>query len=134
MKPFTCLISMIALSCLVFFANVAISDDLNDGISKYTEEGIGKDDEVFEKDINIKYLKMKAAGKSSAAKQKAEAEEQEKFAEMYKKEKEKELAQLQKSQQSASTPSTNTNPATSLKQANEQINNTVSTANKMRPQ
>ncbi|GEM_PF-6236680 len=117
----------VLLLCLIGFSLSAIGDDLNDGISKYTEEGIGKDNDVFEKDINIKYLKMKAAGKSSAAKQKAEAEEQEKFAEMYKKEREKELEQLKKTQQASQ--SNNSNPVNSIKQAGE----VQSAASKMIP-
>lgn len=53
----------VALMAITPFHALA-NDDLEDKISKSTDESIDKDDELGQKDYNINYLKMKA--KSSA--------------------------------------------------------------------
>ena len=62
---------------LLFFALLFISkpglvlanDDLEDKISKATDDSIDKDDELGQKDHNVKFLKMKAKGGSSGSMQ-----------------------------------------------------------------
>jgi hypothetical protein len=60
---------MLILALILFSVSpeqVTANDDLEDKISKATDESIDKDDELGQKDHNIKFLKMKAkSGKSS---------------------------------------------------------------------
>jgi len=62
---------------LLFFALLFVSkpglvlanDDLEDKISKATDDSIDKDDELGQKDHNVKFLKMKAKSGSSGSMQ-----------------------------------------------------------------
>jgi len=55
-----------------FFSFIAISmaqaSDLDDGISKFTDDGIEKDDEMGKPDINIKFIVMNAKAKAMTKK------------------------------------------------------------------
>jgi hypothetical protein len=44
---------------------IAAAGDLDDGISRYTDDGIQKYDDLGEKELNIRYEKMKAKSKAS---------------------------------------------------------------------
>ncbi|MFH0781698.1 MAG: hypothetical protein V2B20_07055 [Pseudomonadota bacterium] len=60
---------------MVFFSFIAVSgldmargSDLDDGISKFTDDGIEKDDELGKPDINIKFIVMNAKSKAMVKK------------------------------------------------------------------
>lgn len=48
--------------------NMAQASDLDDGISKFTDDGIEKDDEMGKPDINIKFIVMNAKAKAMTKK------------------------------------------------------------------
>lgn len=49
--------------CVV--TSISMADDMDDGISKYTDDAISKSDQVFQSDKNISFIKMKAKGAAS---------------------------------------------------------------------
>ena len=58
-----------------FFSFIAVSwpdmaqaSDLDDGISKFTDDGIEKDDEMGKPDVNIKFIVMNAKAKAMTKK------------------------------------------------------------------
>jgi len=60
---------------MAFFSFIAVSgldiargSDLDDGISKFTDDGIEKDDELGKPDINIKFIVMNAKSKAMVKK------------------------------------------------------------------
>jgi hypothetical protein len=57
------------MSFFLFIAiNMAQASDLDDGISKFTDDGIEKDDEMGKPDINIKFIVMNAKAKAMTKK------------------------------------------------------------------
>lgn len=60
------LLSLIALSCLIIApVFVCNADDMDDGISKYTDDPISKSDQTFQSEKNISFIKMKAKAAAS---------------------------------------------------------------------
>jgi hypothetical protein len=60
---------VILMSFFSFIAiNMAQASDLDDGISKFTDDGIEKDDEMGKPDINIKFIVMNAKAKAMTKK------------------------------------------------------------------
>jgi hypothetical protein len=63
---------MITMSALMAIAvpiagcGIVMADDLKDGISKFTDESVAKDDELGEKDPNLSYIMLKAKAKGSS--------------------------------------------------------------------
>jgi hypothetical protein len=49
----------------VSIASIAMADDMDDGISKYTDDSISKSDQVFQSEKNISFIKMKAKAAAS---------------------------------------------------------------------
>jgi hypothetical protein len=56
----------IALAVFFFHAGVCLGDDLDDGISKFTDETIAKDDELGKVDPNINYIILRAKAKGGS--------------------------------------------------------------------
>jgi len=51
--------------CFLAGASIAMADDMDDGISKYTDDSISKSDQVFQSEKNISFIKMKAKAAAS---------------------------------------------------------------------
>lgn len=57
---------VVLLSCIFCVAaSICVADDMDDGISKYTDDPISKSDQAFQSDKNISFIKMKAKGAAS---------------------------------------------------------------------
>lgn len=67
---FKILPSTVALVTLFTFTGIVWAGDLDDGISKYTDESISKDDDLGKPDKNIKFIIMKAKSKADMAEKK----------------------------------------------------------------
>ena len=52
------------VSCIVV-SSCGFAGDLDDGISKYTDDGIGKWDELGKADLNIKFIVLNAKSKAT---------------------------------------------------------------------
>jgi len=60
---------MLLFSCIVFSGTrIALASDLDDGISKFTDDGIEKADELGKADQNIKFIVMNAKSKAMVKK------------------------------------------------------------------
>lgn len=63
---------IVLMSFICFIAtgggDMARGSDLDDGISKFTDEGIEKDDEMGKSDLNIKFIVMNAKSKAMVKK------------------------------------------------------------------
>lgn len=63
---------IVLMSFICFIAtsgmDMARGSDLDDGISKFTDEGIEKDDEIGKADLNIKFIVMNAKSKAMVKK------------------------------------------------------------------
>jgi hypothetical protein len=62
------LINLVVCAGLFIFAGIALADDLDDGIAKFTDDGIGKYDELGKSDQNIKFIVMNAKSKAAMLK------------------------------------------------------------------
>jgi len=51
--------------CFLAGVSIAMADDMDDGISKYTDDSISKSDQVFQSEKNISFIKMKAKAAAS---------------------------------------------------------------------
>ena len=58
-------VAVITIALLFAGAGVSMAGDLDDGISKFTDDPISKDDELGQKDINTKFIILKAKAKAS---------------------------------------------------------------------
>lgn len=67
MKTRNTLCLLISLS-LILLSGMARAGDLDDGISKYDDEGIAKDDEIGKADQNIKFIVLNAKSKAATKK------------------------------------------------------------------
>lgn len=64
MKRFLlCLVSLLCFS--VTPVVMCHADDMDDGISKYTDDSISKSDQTFQNEKNISFIKMKAKAAAS---------------------------------------------------------------------
>lgn len=50
----------LAFLSLLIFASVVVAGDLDDGISKFTDDSIAKWDELGKKERNVNYIKLNA--------------------------------------------------------------------------
>ena len=57
------------------------ADDLNDGISQYTDENVAGDDSIGSKDTNINFIVVDAIGKAKVVQHQAEKEAEDEAAE-----------------------------------------------------
>lgn len=62
---------ILMLGCC-FSASMVLAGDLDDGISRYTDDSISKYDNLGRIDRNIKYIKMRAIGRAKMKEQGAE--------------------------------------------------------------
>lgn len=67
MKTRNILCLLLSLS-LALMSGLAIGSDLDDGISKFDDDGIAKDDELGKPDQNIKFIVMNAKSKAMVKK------------------------------------------------------------------
>lgn len=59
----------ISLSCLLILGGAhSYASDLDDGISKFTDDGMDKEDEMGKPDVNIKFIVMNAKAKAATRK------------------------------------------------------------------
>lgn len=58
-------IAVVVIAVCLLGSGVCLADDLDDGIGKYTDESIDKDDELGQKDINQRFIMLKAKQKGS---------------------------------------------------------------------
>ena len=65
MKHHLLAIVLAAVALAIIGPGVCAAGDLDDGISKFTDDSIEKYDELGEKDPNISYIMMKAASQAS---------------------------------------------------------------------
>ncbi len=56
--------------------DIAQGSDLDDGISKFTDDGIEKDDEMGKADLNIKFIVMDAKAKAMTMKNSKDSKDQ----------------------------------------------------------
>ena len=71
MKLINIIIAMVFLA-LVTVPCTVFSGDLDDGISKYTDDSINKWDELGQKDRNVTFIKMNAKSKANVMKKTGE--------------------------------------------------------------
>jgi len=60
MKTKSGLAIIAALACFHLYGGKAVASDLDDGISRYSDESIEKDDELGQRDRNISFIKEHA--------------------------------------------------------------------------
>ena len=60
-------ITTIIIALTFFGIGFCLAGDLDDGISKFTDEPVSKDDELGQKDINTKFIILKAKQSGDAA-------------------------------------------------------------------
>lgn len=65
MKPKLLIILLVAAVVGLIGSGSGLAGDMDDGISKFTDGAIAKDDELGERDPNLSYIMMKAAGRTS---------------------------------------------------------------------
>ena len=65
MKPKLLILLVVAAAVGLIGFGSGLAGDMDDGISKFTDGSIAKDDELGERDPNLSYIMMKAAGKTS---------------------------------------------------------------------
>ena len=61
-------LSLLLSLSLILLSGAAFGSDLDDGISKFDDEGIAKDDEIGKGDQNIKFIVMNAKSKAATKK------------------------------------------------------------------
>ncbi len=66
------LLPSVCLAVFSFFPTSSPAGDLDDGISKYTDESIAKDDELGNPDKNIKFIIMNAKSKAAMGEKKGD--------------------------------------------------------------
>jgi len=68
MKPKRFLAALSVLSLVIAHGSAVLASDLDDGISKFTDDGIDKMDEMGKPDVNIKFIVMNAKAKAATRK------------------------------------------------------------------
>ncbi|MEN8136700.1 MAG: hypothetical protein ABFS18_14385 [Thermodesulfobacteriota bacterium] len=62
------LISLVLMSALLFFGNnIVFAGDLDDGISKFTDDSVSSYDEMGKADKNIKFIIMNSKSRAKVA-------------------------------------------------------------------
>jgi len=68
MKPKSFVVALSVLSLMVICESPVLASDLDDGISKFTDDGMDKEDELGKPDVNIKFIVMNAKAKAATRK------------------------------------------------------------------